>query len=282
MPELPEVENIRIQLENFLVGHKVEKVKVNYRKTLPEDEEKLVGGKIIKVNRYAKALSVDLDNDYSFVMHVKMTGQPIYRGPNLKNPPELSKKIVGGVPGKHTHVIFYLDKGGILYFNDYRKFGWIKVVKTKDLGNLDFINKLGPEPLDGLTEEMFKEILKTSGKGIKVLLMDQSKISGVGNIYANDALFLAKVYPSRKSSSLSEKEMVSLYHAIEDVLKNGLKFHGASEQAFVTPDGKTGEYQEHTLVYDREREDCLNKCGGKIKKIKLGGRGTYFCPSCQK
>ena len=282
MPELPEVENIRIQLENFLVGHKIEKVKVNYRKTLPEDEEKLIGGNVVKVNRFAKALSVSLDNDYSFVMHVKMTGQPIYRGPNLEKPPDLSKKVVGGVPGKHTHVIFYLDKEGVLYFNDYRKFGWIKVVKTSDVENLDYIKKLGPEPLDGLTEELFKEILRSSGKGIKVLLMDQSKISGVGNIYANDALFLAKVQPSRRSSSLSEKETIALYHSIEDVLKRGLKFHGASEQAFVTPDGNIGEYQEHTLVYDREGEDCLNKCGGKIKKTKLGGRGTYFCSSCQK
>jgi formamidopyrimidine-DNA glycosylase len=282
MPELPEVENIRIQLERFLVGHKIEKVVVNYRKTLTDGEDKLVGGKVVEVKRYAKALSVNLDNEFSFVMHVKMTGQPIYRGPNLKNPPNLSEKVVGGVPGKHTHVIFYLDKGGALYFNDYRKFSWIKVVKTNDVKNLDYIKKLGPEPLDGLTETMFKEILGQTSKGIKVLLMDQSKISGVGNIYANDALFLAKVHPSRRSSGLSEKETSALYHAIENVLKRGLKFHGASEQAFVTPDGNTGEYQEHTLVYDKKGEDCVNACGGKIEKIKLGGRGTYFCPRCQK
>ena len=282
MPELPEVENIRIQLENFLVGHKIEKVRVNHRKTLTEDEDKLVGGKVVEVKRFAKALSVDLDNGFSFVMHVKMTGQPIYRGPNLKNPPDLSEKVVGGVPGKHTHVIFYLDKGGVFYFNDYRKFGWIKVVRTSDVINLDFIKKLGPEPLDGLTEAIFKEILGQTSKGVKVLLMDQSKISGVGNIYANDALFLAKIHPARSSSSLSEKEITSLYQAIEDVLKRGLKLHGASEQAYVTPDGKTGEYQEHTLVYGREGENCPNTCGGKIEKIKLGGRGTYFCLSCQK
>lgn len=170
----------------------------------------------------------------------------------------------------------------MLYFNDYRKFGWIKVVKTKDVKDMDFIKKLGPEPLKDLTLKEFKNITKSTTKAIKLLLMDQTKISGVGNIYANDALYLAKINPFTKSKDIEDKKIESLYNAIEDVLKKGLKYHGASEQAFVTPDGNSGEYQNYTLVYGKKGESCSNLCGGKIEKIKLGGRGTYFCPICQK
>jgi formamidopyrimidine-DNA glycosylase len=282
MPELPEVESIRLQLEHFLIGHKIISIKVNNRKTLAQDEDKLVNAKIKSVRRFGKALCIDLDNGYSAVVHLKMTGQFIYRGPRLKNPPPLDKKLVGGAPGKHTHVIFELDKKGILYFNDYRRFGWIKIVKTAQVKNFDFIKKLGPEPLDGLTPEKFSEIIGKTSRSIKLLLMDQTKIGGIGNIYANEALFLAKINPKTPAESLSHKEIKTLYKAIEIALKKGLKFKGASEQSFVNPDGTTGNFQDHTLVYGRQGEVCPNNCGGKIKKIMLGSRGTFFCSNCQK
>lgn len=282
MPELPEVESIKLQLKKYLVGHKIEKVDVRYRKKFEGDEKKLVGGKVKDVRRFSKVQSIDLNNGYSVVIHIKLTGQLIYRGPNLKNPEELSKKIIGGLEGKHTHIIFHLDKNAKLYYNDVRKFGWIHIIKTSNVEKHKFIEKLGPEPFKDLTLEYFRKMLAKTSRSIKVVLMDQGKIGGVGNIYANDALWLAKIDPKRASNKLSEDEITSLYKAIHDVLKNGLKYGGASELAFVTPDGSEGEYQKHTLVYGREGEFC-NRCHKtKISKYFLSGRGTYVCPFCQK
>lgn len=282
MPELPEVESIRLQLLKFLVGHKIKDIVINYSKTFGENEkEKVICARIVGVKRFGKALVIELSNNYSLVAHVKMTGQFIYQGPNLKSKPIYTKKVVGGVPGKHTHIIFRLDRGGVLYFNDYRKFGWVKVLESKNIKEKsEFIGRLGPEFLNGMNQKIFSEILSKSKKPIKLLLMDQQKMAGVGNIYANDALWLAKVAPTKESKKLINEEVIRLFEAVEEVLKEGIKRGGASELAFVTPDGKEGKYQDFTLVYGREGEPCRN-CKTPIKKIKLSGRGTYYCPVCQ-
>jgi len=282
VPELPEVEAIRGQLEKYLIGHTVQKVVVNNPNIVSGNVSKLVGGKVKKVRRFGKVLSVDLNNNYSLVAHIKLTGQFIYRGPNLKNPPVLSNKVVGGIPGKHTHLIFTLDKNGKLFYNDVRRFGWIKIVETGDVEDIDFIKKLGPEPTDGLTLELFSKILKSTKRAIKVVLMDQSKIGGVGNIYANDALWLAKINPKRVASELSDKEIKRLYNAIIKVLKEGIKRGGASELAFVTPDGGEGDYQKYFLAYGQQGRLCPRCKKAKFVKTMLGGRGTYFCPVCQR
>ena len=288
MPELPEVETIRGQLEKYLKGHKVIGVEVRNRKIIEEGEKSLVGGKVTKVRRFGKVTVIDLDNGFSIVVHIKLTGQFIYRGPNLKSPSGLSQKVIGGVPGPHTHVIFSLNQGGALYYNDVRRFGWIKVAKTKDVEEIPFIKKLGPEPHVAkssagqaiLTLDLFKQILSKSTRPIKVVLMDQEKIGGMGNIYANDALWLAKINPRRPANSLSEQS--KLYKAIHEVLKKGLKYGGSSELAYVTPDGSEGEYQKHTLAYGRDGEPCERCHKAKFVKIFLSGRGTYFCPFCQR
>jgi formamidopyrimidine-DNA glycosylase len=163
-----------------------------------------------------------------------------------------------------------------------RKFGWIMVVKTDAVGEISFIKNMGEEFLDDLTLSGFKKIVSSTDRGIKTLLMDQKKVAGVGNIYANDALFLARIHPERKSKKLSDREIERLFNAIETVLKKGLKAGGASENTFVTPDGEEGKYQDRTLVYGKKDKNCPNGCGGKIKKSVVGGRGTYFCPKCQK
>ncbi len=282
MPELPEVETIRIGLEKYLVGHKIKDVIIKTPKVFTGDKNSLLGFKIIKIRRFGKVLSIDLSNSFSILIHVKLTGQPIYRGPNLINPPEISNKVIGGLPGKHTHVIFKLDKNGFLYYNDVRKFGWIKVVKTSDVEKTGFIGKLGPEPFNGLTFEIFKNILAKSKTNIKVLLMNQEKIAGIGNIYANDALWLSKINPKEVSNKISEEKVKELYDAILKVLKEGIKRGGASELNFVTPDGTEGNYQKHFLVYGQDKKICPRCKEGKIVKIKLGGRGTYYCPNCQK
>lgn len=275
MPELPEVEIIRMQLEKYIVGSVIKKIEIKNRK-YQIDTKEILNHKIISVRRFAKQLSIDLDNNYSIMIHVKMTGQLIYRGTKLKSN-NLSSKVIGGLDGKHTHVIFYLNNGE-LYYNDVRQFGWIRVTKKEEI----IIKNFAPEPLKDLSLEYFTNILSKSKRNIKVLLMDQSKIGGIGNIYANDCLWLARISPKRISNSLSNQESKILFESIESVLKTGLKFGGASESSFVTPDGKEGEYQNHTLVYGHTGQICKNCKKQKIEKFFLGGRGTYWCPTCQK
>jgi formamidopyrimidine-DNA glycosylase len=282
MPELPEVETMRLQLKKYLTGHKIVSVEVKNRKTFQGDEKSITGGKVTGTRRFGKVSVIDLDNGYSILTHVKLTGQYIYRGPNLKNPSKLSSKVIGGIPGPHTLVIFNLDKGGELYYNDVRRFGWIRIEKTEDVEKEKFIVKLGPEPFKDLTLEIFKSILLKSDRPIKIVLMDQEKMGGVGNIYANDALWLSKINPKMPAKDIGPAEAKTLYEAVLTVLKAGLKYGGASELAFVTPDGAEGEYQKHTLAYGREGEPCERCHRATFKKFFLGGRGTYFCPVCQK
>ena len=270
MPELPEVETIRGQLEKHLVGHKILGVEVRVTKIFPQGKEKLVGGKVKSTRRLGKVLIVDLDNGFSFLVHLKLTGQIIYSSSKFPNQ-----------PNKFTHVIFRLDKGAKLFFNDSRKFGWIRVEKTAEVAKESFVKKLGPEPLRDLTGKGFAEILSASRRPVKILLMDQAKLSGVGNIYANDALWLAKINPKRPANGLAAQETKTLYRAVLKVLKDGIKYQGASDQWYVTAEGKKGKYQEHFLVYGRSGKKCFN-CKGEVKKMRLGGRGTYFCPVCQK
>ena len=290
MPELPEVEAIKLQLGRLLKGHKIVSVEVKSRKTFQGDGTKIIGGKVTGTRRFGKVSVIDLNNGCSILTHVKLTGQYIYRGPNLSNPKPLSPKVMGGIPGPHTLVTFNLDKGGNLYYNDVRRFGWIRVVKTSEVETEQFIKKLGPEPFGSaqghgpkiLTLNIFKDILSKSGRPVKIVLMDQEKMGGVGNIYANDARWLAKISPKTPAKDLDQKSVKDLYKAMLSVLKEGIKHGGASELAFVTPDGTEGEYQKHTLAYGQEGEPCERCHKAIIKKFFLGGRGTYFCPKCQK
>jgi len=282
MPELPEVESVKLQLQKYLVGHKIDKVEVRNSRIFQGDVKDVEGTKVKDIRRFAKVLAIDLDNGNTLVIHIKLTGQLIYRGINLKKPDTLSKKVTDGLGGKHTHVILHLDRNSKLFYNDVRRFGWIKVTQSSKLKvQNEFIKKLGPEPFKDLTVEYFRQMLSKTKRAIKVVLMDQSKIGGVGNIYANDALWLAKVNPKKSSSELSDEEIKKLYKAIHEVLKNGLKYGGASELAFVTPDGAEGKYQDHTLAYGHEGQLCSRCKKAKFTKYFLGGRGTYWCPACQ-
>lgn len=223
MPELPEVETIKLQLEKYIVGSVIKKLEIRNKK-YEFDASKALGTRIIGIRRFAKQLSIDLENDYSIMIHVKMTGQLIYRGSKLKLN-NLSKKVIGGLDGKHTHLIFHLNDGD-LYYNDVRQFGWIKIIKSEELmrSSSAINNNFATEPLKDLTLEYFFNLLSKSKRNIKVLLMDQSKIGGIGNIYANDALWLSRISPRRSASSLSLSETTELYEAIESVLKAGLKY----------------------------------------------------------
>jgi len=288
MPELPEVETIRLGLQKYLVGHKIESVEVKLKRIFTGDPALILDSKITSVNRFGKGLVINFANGYSLAIHIKMTGQLIVNDlAFIKNRNiHLSPKKVGTIPNKFTHVIFTLDKGAMLYYNDIRQFGWLKIIKTNDLHSLSFFKELGPEPIpssgqEPLTLEQFENILSKSSLAVKVLIMDQKRIGGIGNIYANDGLFLAGINPKRPAKSLSKNEAKKLFESILIVLHKGLKYGGASELTYVNALGEDGEYQNHFLAYSKKGDKC-SICGGKIEKIFLGGRGTFFCPSHQK
>lgn len=281
MPELPEVESIRLKLAKYIKGHRIEKVELRFAKRFEGDKKSIEGGIVAGVRRFGKVQSIDLDNGWSILIHIKMTGQLIYEGPNLAAQ-TISEKVTGGVPGKHTHIIFHLDKKGKLYYNDVRKFGWIKVVKTREVEKNKFIANLGPEPFKTLDLHYFSKMLLKSSRPIKVTIMDQTKIGGIGNIYANDALWQAKVDPKKPSRNLNSKEQNDLFEAILYVLQEGIKYGGSSENSYVTPDGAEGNYQNHSLVYGHEGEKCKRCKKETIRKYFLGGRGTYWCKNCQR
>lgn len=293
MPELPEVETIRLGLQKYLVGHKILSVDVKLPRIFSGDTKNIIGTKVTGVERFGKGLVINLDNEYCLAVHIKLTGQLIYRDAEASKVSEVSRERVGTIPNKFTHVIFKLDppvgeagKNAYLYYNDIRQFGWIKIIKRENLPTLPFFKDLGPEllPSSGqapLTLRQFEQILSKSSIAVKVLIMDQKRIGGIGNIYANDALFLAGIDPRRPAKKVTKEEAKKLFEAILEVLKNGLKYGGASELTFVNALGEKGGYQNHFLVYGKDGKPC-SKDGTIIKKIFLGGRGTYFCEKHQK
>ncbi len=278
MPELPEVETVRLGLQKYVVGHKILDIEILHPKIFEGNKSLILNAKIIGARRVGKGLILDLDNKYSLAIHIKLTGQLVYRGKETEEI-KVSAQKVGTIPGKFTHVVFGLDKNAKLYYNDMRRFGWIKVVKTDDVFKLPFFKDMGPEPFKDLTFEKFEQVLNSPTK-IKPLIMDQKKIGGIGNIYANDALYKSGIDPRRPAKSLSLVEVKKLYDAVLSVMKLSLENGGASELSFVNILGQEGNYQNHTLIYGKTGQKC-KKCGSKILFFKLAGRGTYICENCQ-
>lgn len=284
MPELPEVETIRLQLSEKIVGLKLVNFEFDTPKIFSGEKKSLLGKKILGLRRFAKVLVIDLEDDKSILIHLKMTGQLIYQKGAIR--------VAGGhpvpplnlpVPNKTTHAIFTFNNGAKLYFNDLRKFGWVKLVDTGGLEIRELEREFSIEPLSSkFTLDYFSEKLqKYKNRPVKLAIMDQSLAPGVGNIYASEALFLAKLNPNRKVSSLTYQEIKQLYSGIKKALTTGLKYGGASAAAYVKPDSTLGVYLKYAAVYNREGEKC-KRCGAQISKEKIGQRGTYFCPSCQK
>lgn len=271
MPELPEVETIRRDLERLIVGRRIVDVEADSLKQVKPSlaivKEAVLGVTIVKVERRAKMLQIFLSNGKILAVHLKLTGRLLVRKKTDKK-------------DDFQRILMKLGGDKELRFCDARKFGWIKLIENKE--ELEkILADFGPEPLDDLTLEKFKKILRESNRAIKIVLMDQKKIAGVGNIYANDALFLARIDPRRPAKKLRNEEIKKLYEAIEKVLKAGIKYRGASDQNYLDALGQKGAYQEHFLVYGRDGEKCL-KCQGKIKRLRVGGRGSFYCPSCQR
>lgn len=269
MPELPEVETIRRGLNKELQGKKILELWWDAPKMLQPSAEQVkkavVGQTFEQVERRAKLLIFHLSNGQRLLIHLKLSGRLLFR--DGKDPAD-----------DYVHVKFVLSGGKELRFAEARKFGYVKLVDEAALQEI--LGEYGPEPFDDLTLEKFREVIGKRKIAIKKLLMDQKVISGVGNIYANDALWLAQIHPGRLASSLTAAETQRLFAAIESVLKEGLATGGASDQWYRNAYGGEGHYQEHFKVYGRVGEPCP-KCGGVIEREVLGGRGTFFCPKCQ-
>ena len=288
MPELPEVETIKLGLQKHLIGHKIEDVEVRVPKIFQGNPKNVIGATVTDIKRIGKGLIIELDNNYVLTIHLKMTGQLVFQDKTTQDV-VLSKKVGGEtLPSKYSHVIFTLDKGAKLFYNDLRRFGWVKVVKKSELKDVTFFKEMGPEPKVGedlagkeLTLDYFKTTLQKANLPVKLILMDQKKIGGIGNIYANDALFLAGIDPRRRGKSFTDEEAQKLFKSIYEVIKKSLSYGGSSDENFVNALGQEGNYQNHTLVYGKKNEKCPI-CGAIIEKIQLGGRGTFYCPKHQK
>jgi len=309
MPELPEVETIRRDLEKKLVGLRLLKIDVRLPKIFQGNLKDVIGAKVTKIWRRAKILGIDFDNGRSLIFHLKLTGQLVFAS-------DTGGKTTFGhpipfageeLPAKTTHVIFSfsskpadsstpqgkpfgfgdsqpegLGSARKLFFNDLRQFGWVKVINGDQKAEIS--EKMGIEPLtEEFTAEALGKIVSKTRKPTKPVLMDQEKIAGIGNIYANEALFEAGIHPQRPAKELSGEEVGRLRDAIVKVLNEGIECGGSSaaDEAYIKPSGEPGGYQKHFRVYQRAGEPCP-RCGMKIQRVNLGGRGTFFCSKCQK
>ena len=283
MPELPEVETIKRELEKAVLGKKITEVCIHNPKVIRQPsvekfKKGLEGATIKNILRKAKMLILELSNGKSLLVHLKMTGQLILRPKALSINPKRGEGLIYPGSGKTSRVSFNFSDGEILDFNDRRLFAELRLMD--DWRDSKFIQALGPEPFD-ITVGQFKEMLSKKKTKIKPLLMDQTFISGVGNLYAAEVLFRARIHPERPAVSLSEKEKEILFKEIRDTLDEAIKYKGSSVDQYVQLTGQPGDYVKYHKVYDREGKACLN-CREPIKRIALGGRGTYFCPRCQK
>jgi formamidopyrimidine-DNA glycosylase len=287
MPELPEVETLKLGLQKYIVGKTIAAIDIQDSKLFEGNPKDAIDAKVSGVRRLAKGVLIDLSNNYTFAVHIKLTGQLIYRDSTNEDLP-VQKPVPAKVPNQFTRVVIHFTDKTHLYFQEVRGFAWMKLLPTEELISIPFFKTLGPEliPSPGshtalLTPEIFEQIVMKSNLPIKVLLMEQKKIGGIGNIYANDGLFDAGIDPRRRAKSLSTEEIKKLYDSLMKVLVKAMKYRGSSELNFVDVLGQLGEYQKHFLIYGKKGKACV-RCGGVVQKEYLGGRGTFFCVGCQK
>lgn len=308
MPELPEVETVVRELNKKLKNRIINSIQVNAPKMIAlgtstvsnireTDKNQVMSfikllhkKKILSVRRRSKLIIFELSNSLFMLVHLKMTGQFIFedRKQFLKTTGKyrlLNKASAPLVqlPSKHTHVVFKFQDKSSLYFNDVRKFGYLKLVTKKDLDNVKEFKEYGPEPLEkAFTFKKFEnQIAKRKTGKVKQVLMDNKVVVGIGNIYSDEILFHAKVKPVRRVSSLSEIEKKYIFKYILRVLKQAIKAKGSSVGDFIRTDGDWGNMGKYHFVYGRRGQEC-KKCGTIIESIKLGGRTASFCPKCQK
>ncbi len=280
MPELPEVETIARRIEPHLVGKKLLRVVTCHKKSVQGDITLVESFKLTAVFRRAKMLVLQFKNENALLIHLKMTGQILYQDPVVRlGGGHPTADWIAELPSKHTRAILEFSDESKVFFNDMRLFGWIKAVNPIQLEQA--FQKYAPDITSlEITLKLFFAKLQRSRQPIKVVIMDQAVIAGVGNIYANDALHLAKIHPARPANSLSKRESGVLLAALQNVIQLGIERQGATIHSFRHIDGFAGSYQEIVRTYGKDGEPCSN-CGTPIERTKIGGRGTFFCPQCQ-
>jgi formamidopyrimidine-DNA glycosylase len=273
MPELPEVETVRRALEPHLAGARIEKLWTSglpLRLARPLDVKRLrkasVGRRVVALRRAAKYLLIDTDGTETIVVHLGMTGQ-------LRVVPAGSSRLA------HTHVVWTLDGGRELRFVDPRRFGLVAAIREPD--EIDELAHLGLDPLGPeMTADRLYELAHATRRAVKVFLLDQRRVAGIGNIYASEALFVAGIHPATPANRLSRARVETLRVGIVTVLERGLRNRGTTLRDYVDADGQAGENQHELAVYGREGQACL-RCGGRVRRLTHDARGTFFCPRCQ-
>lgn len=276
MPELPEVELVAQSLDKLIKGRRILVAELLRERLAPfnapkDFTERLSDSKINFVHRRGKHILFDLDNGNTLIAHLRMSGRFMLLPVERENP-------------KYTHAAFYFADESRLIFQDQRHFGFMRVVETVKLPEVKELKNLAPEPFgEDFTPEYFRRILKTSKKSLKEFLLDQTKVTGLGNIYASEAMFLARVNPQTPANEISAKKANVLFEKIREVLAESIS-RGSTLN--VNPENIDGSYygggfSHGWRVYDRENESCVN-CRTAIKRLKQAGRSTYFCPKCQK
>ena len=288
MPELPEVEVVKKSLKktiNHLTFKKIEILNKFLRYQIDEKlMKKMIGSKILSVNRRSKYIFLKLDNNYTIIMHLGMTGKiTISDSKNNKRRSSFYFDLYDDKP-EHNHAIFQFNNGVKIIYNDVRKFGFIKIEKTKKLLQNSHLKKLGPEPLSKkFDSKYFINFIKKRKIGLKDLLMNQNFVAGLGNIYVNEAIFLSKINPRIKAYKISNKKITDLIRNIKKLLKKAIEEGGSSIRDFNNTDGQEGNFQQFFNVYGRKGEICRRlKCEGKIKTIRISKRSTFYCDKCQK
>jgi formamidopyrimidine-DNA glycosylase len=286
MPELPEVETIRIGLSALLPGKRVVSVTHDWPKGFPNSAADvgvyLEGTCVVAVRRRAKVLLIDLDSKYSLVIHLKMTGQLVFRGKQHFGAGHPNSSLVGKLPDKTTRVTLTFDDSSRLFFNDQRKFGWMRLLPTAEVPQIDFFQKVGPEPLaEDFTAGDFVARLRCRNRSaIKAVLLDQTVVAGIGNIYADESLWGARIHPLARISALSDATLSRLYKSLVDVLRLSIAKGGSTDRNYVDAEGRRGSYLTFANVFRREGQPCP-RCGAIIVKARVAGRGTHICPHCQ-
>ncbi|MBX4199309.1 bifunctional DNA-formamidopyrimidine glycosylase/DNA-(apurinic or apyrimidinic site) lyase [Candidatus Saccharibacteria bacterium] len=287
MPELPEVETIRIGLAKLLPGLVIKDVEHNWQKSFPNAPADvarfMLDAKVEKVHRRAKVLIIELSSKYSLVIHLKMTGQLIYVGKKRFGAGHPSSSLVNELPDKSTRVTIDFTDGSKLFFNDQRKFGWMRLLPTVEIPEIDFFKKVGPEPLEDYftAADFIERLMRRKNSSIKAALLDQTVIAGVGNIYADESLWGAKIHPAETVSSVPKPKLVALYSSLRDVLNLSIQKGGSTDRNYVDSEGRAGSYLSFANVFRRNNQPCP-RCGTIIEKIRVAGRGTHFCPYCQR
>jgi formamidopyrimidine-DNA glycosylase len=286
LPELPEVETVRAGLARLILGKVVKSVDSDNPKSFPNSDgdvsEFLLNSSIANVRRRAKVLMIDLSTGYTLVIHLKMTGQLVYVGKERFGAGHPSDSLIDSLPDKSTRVQFEFNDGTHLYFNDQRKFGWVKLIPTLEVPNMSFMMKVGPEPLaaDFTAADFTKRFMRRQRTNIKAAILDQTVIAGVGNIYADESLWGAKIHPSRLVASITPAEFDELYKDVRYVMNLSIEKGGSTNRNYVNAEGKKGSYMDFARVFRREGQSCP-RCGTEIIKLRVAGRGTHICPQCQ-